>query len=314
MGIDNQNASYAVITDLKHSFYFGRIFHKIRYFLRLFCVYINLFCALIIKNNNFKAKCTLKIKHLKRFRGYVTGHTSLLLSIFRGFDDLGISYTFNKITPYTKNIILSWCDREDLKIIEKLRENNLVKKVVTTPVACKYDYELQYVFPEYNCIDKVLVASEETKNKYFVSKVKSEYIDKVLPWPSGVEIPKNINSQSILADCICYYKRLPKSKELQGLLNKYNIKFIDIEYGQYRYEDWIDLLSKTNFVIFYQDYVETQGLAMAEAWAYNKPTFIKTNDKYGPDKTCPYLDNKVELFFLDLNELEKIMEIGRAHV
>ena len=308
MNINKNIAEYAIITDLKHSFFIGRLLYKIKFLVRLFCSYFNYICFLIIKKKNQAKKHKYKIRNLKKFKGYEAGHASLLRSLFRGFDELNIPYTFNKITPYTKNIILSWCDREDLKIIQKLKNSNKIKKVVTTPVACKYDYDLQYIFPEYECIDKVLVASEQTINKYFKNKVNNKYFNKILPWASGVCLPKEVCNYNNTLDCICYYKKLPINSDIENLLKSYNIKFKNLEYEQYYYDDWIDLLKNTNFVIFYQECIETQGLAITEAWAYDRPTFIKTVDKYGDDKTSPYLSDKSGKFFTTLTELEEIIK------
>ncbi len=47
---------------------------------------------------------------------------------------------------------------------------------------------------------------------------------------------------------------------------------------------------------------------MAEAWAHNKPTLIKTKDKIGLNKTSPYLTKDCGLFFETNEELEEILE------
>lgn len=297
--MNKRQAQYSIITDLKHSWGFGHIIHTTKFKLKLIYLYIKY----LIKA---KEKTKFKIEFLKKYKGYETGHKSLLDSLFRGFDELDIPYNFNKITKHTNNIILCWCSKEDISIIKNIYKKK-EKKIITVPTACQYDYELQYIFPEYDCIDKVLVASKETKELYFLPRVKEKYINKVVPWASGVKIPEN-KKQKVLYDCICYYKKLPVNKDLINLLNSYNITFKNIEYGKYDFNKWIDLLDKVNFVIFFQDCIETQGLAMAEAWAHNRPTFIKTNDKFGIQKTSPYLTDQTGLFFESMQEIDKILQ------
>ena len=221
-----------------------------------------------------------------------------------------MSYTYNKLTNSTKNIILCWCDRNDIKFIEEQKKRGKIEKVITTPCACKYDYDWQYVLPEYGCIDRVLVPSKECINQYYEQKVKKEYIQKVLPWASGVELAEE-TSFRINNSCICYYKGLMPDKmlkkKIEAILEGAG-KCYNIVYGKYFFEDWIKLLDNVDLVIFYQDIVETQGLAMAEAWAHNKPTLIKTKDKIGLNKTSPYLTKDCGLFFETNEELEEILE------
>ncbi len=234
------------------------------------------------------------------------GHISLLSSLFRGFDELGIPYTYNEITKSTKNIVLLWCDRRDLKRVRKLKKHGRINKVVTVPTACKFDYDLQYIFPEYDCIDRVLCASEVTKQKNFVPRVKPEFIDKVIAWPSGVILPEKPRNK-IYNTCVCYYKRLTPDPKLRKKLEDMGIKCIDLVYGSYAISDWYNHLAKVDFVIFIQDITETQGLAMAEAWAHNRPTFIKTSDKTGLNRTSPYLTDQCGAIFTDTNELDNIL-------
>ena len=117
-------------------------------------------------------------------------------------------------------------------------------------------------------------------------------------------LPQLQTNSVIEYDCILYYKKISANKNLENLLNSKNIKFKTFEYSKYYFEDWEKSLDIVNFVIFLQNNTETQGLAMAEAWAHNKPTLIKTTTKTELGKrTCPYLVDEAGLYFETLEEL-----------
>ena len=178
--------------------------------------------------------------------------------------------------------------------------------MVTVPTACKYDYEYwMFQLAREKSVDCCLVASEWFK-EYYKTKLEPEFYNKVIPWASGVKLVKNKNSGPTMS-CICYYKKLPVNSSLNELLDKFGIKYYNLEYAKHNFIDWTELLKQVDFVIFCQDYVETQGLAIAEAWAYNKPTFIKLNTNEYGGKTSPYLTDKQGLFYNDIEELQKIL-------
>ncbi|MGM9994307.1 MAG: hypothetical protein ACI37R_06220 [Candidatus Avigastranaerophilus sp.] len=260
--------------------------------------------------NKRRKKYKEYIFSLFRYHGFkIIGHRALLESLIRGFDEINVPYTYNKLTDSTKNIIICWCDKNDIKFIEEQKKRGKIEKVITTPCACKYDYDWQYVLPEYGCIDRVLVPSKECINQYYEQKVKKEYIQKVLPWASGVKLPEE-KPLIIKNSCICYYKGLIPIKDLTTRIEAIigGGKCYNIVYGKYFFEDWIKLLDNVDLVIFYQDIIETQGLAMAEVWAHNKPTIIKTKDKIGNNRTSPYLNKSCGLFFKTTEELEEILK------
>ena len=294
-------AKYIIVTDLKHSFFFGRIVHKIKSTVKLLNLYARYYLYILINKKEKIKKNKFKIARFKRNKGYKLCHISLIESLVRGFNDLGVPFEFNKFTKDTKNAILCGVDRKDLKIIDKLKKSGKLEKVVATPVATGYDDGLLLELPEkYDCVDLCLIASEDAR-KYLY---KGNPNKKLMPWASGVKMPKLQNNSAIEYDCICYYKKIPVNKDLENLLNSKGIKFKTFEYSKYYFEDWEKSLDKVNFVIFYQDFIETQGLAMCEVWAYNRPTLIKTTTKTELGKrTSPYLVDKAGLYFETLEEL-----------
>lgn len=296
----NNSAKYAIISATKISY------------LLLFRTYAKFIYHCILGRTRLKDFFELDEVKYTNFLPII-GHRALALSLFRGFQKLNIPYTYNKITKSTENIILLWTDKKELMLIEKLKNQGKIKKVVTAPTACKYDYHyLQWHFSEINCIDYALYASNWVADiaKSHVDKI---YWHKIKIWPSGVDIPNQKQSSKINKSCILYIKRTTSSKqkieELQTYIESQGIKCYIINYGEYKFNYWEKLLDNVDFVIFYQDCKETQGLAIAEAWAHNKPTFIKNTIQNDLKiiNSCPYLTEKAGLPWTHIEDIKSII-------
>lgn len=184
--MNNKNAEYAIITSFKFKDRFVWNFYRK-------CLIFKIRFRMILRFYNISKvkKYQRKLQDLKLNRYKIIGHSSLLLSLFRGFDKLNIPFTYNKITRYTKYIILCWANAKDIDYIRKLRiDLSNIKCVVTAPTACQYDYEYQYRFAQENCIDFSLVASEWVKEAY-KTKMSNIYWGKIVSWASGVVFNEN---------------------------------------------------------------------------------------------------------------------------
>lgn len=250
-----------------------------------------------------KRKEVLKLTHGCK----IYGHEALLLSLLRGLNNLKVKYTYNKITKHTKNVILLWADKKDLNIIEKYKRTQKLK-VVTVPTACKFDYDyMQWQFPHENAVDVALYAAQWVAD-ICIQKAKKQNLHKIKVWPSGVLLatPALLHKKPTNS-CIVYFKRLPVNEELLRMLDELAIHYHIMNYGKYNFDIWKETLKTCDFAIFYQDYHETQGLALAEAWANNVPTFVKTKVKNSLEGTAPYLCAENGEYFVDLDELKKIL-------
>ena len=225
----------------------------------------------------------------------IVGHKQLELSLIRGFNDLKIPFKVNELSD---NLIILWADKIDLGVIKRLKKEKKIKKALTVPTACQYDYNyLMWAFPTYTQIDYSLVGSNQVKEKN--KKIIGEkFHDKIKPWPSGVKIEEiDLNKEPKNA-CICSFKKVPVNFDIVNFIKQQNITCYVVEYGNYDFNYWQNLLKQVDFVIFYQDYIETQGIAMAEAWANNRITLIKNG-------TSPYLTKQTGLSFNNVDELKK---------
>lgn len=256
------------------------------------------------KNKNY-THYNKKLNFIKKYKYNIYGHKSLACSIFRGFKNLNIDFTYNKIQAKTKYVIVLWCDRTDIKRLKKLK-TRFKFKLATAPTACKFDYDYQYELAKDDTVDFCLVGSPWVKN-LFLEKIGPTYANKIFPWPSGVELPVKPDKK-IKSKCLVYYKKEDVNDNLVKILNEHNIAYKNYIYGQYQIENWKDDLKKVDFVIFYTNIIETQGLALAECWANDVPTIVKYNENEFGGTTAPYLTDKNGLFYKDMDELRSILE------
>ena len=285
---------------------------KIRFKCFINIIFYSILSLLFLLINN-KIKFQKFSKKLSEVLTYKTpknyGHGAVSGSMIRGLKNLNIPFTINDINKDTEIVILLATTPEELEELSKLKKLGKIKKIVTTPV-CSTDSKFVFQLPVHECVDIAFIASDYVKNIYKkeLNNPSLDVMNKVVPWPSGVQVEEKIHENKFSKSCICYFKRTPVNEELVKMLESKGIKVHCFEYYKYRFEDYMNILKKVDFVIFNQNYIETQGLAMAEDWAKNRPTFINYDKNEFGGITAPYLTPQTGLFYLDLNGLEKIVD------
>ena len=151
---------------------------------------------------------------------------------------------------------------------------------------------------------------------------------KILPFPVDVERFVSNNSDKTI-DCFIYFKgREKKFKQfVEQYLQEKNISFVNIEYGKYNEEEYIDILNKVKFGIWIGCH-ESQGFALEEALSMNIPllvlnvktlhdevnhevihSYLEYKDKYNLKATsCSYWDERCGEIIYELSELEYGLE------
>ena len=140
---------------------------------------------------------------------------------------------------------------------------------------------------------------------------------KIACWYSGVNekfFSNNITKKK--KKVLVYFKTLNYIllEKIKVLLNKKNIDIIIIKYGNYSQVEFKKALSIVDFAIFISQ-SESQGIALAESWSMNVPTFVwkkkilKINNiKYQYTSAAPYLSSETGYFFSNIKQLEKIIK------
>ena len=151
---------------------------------------------------------------------------------------------------------------------------------------------------------------------------------KVLPFPVDVERFVSNNSEKTI-ECFIYFKGREKKIQqyFQQYLQEKNISFVNIEYGKYKEEEYIDILNKVKFGIWIGCH-ESQGFALEEALSMNVPllvynvksihdevnhegihSYLEYKDKYNLKATsCSYWDERCGEVIYEFSEIENGLE------
>lgn len=300
----NKKTEYAIITSFKKE---DRDLSFFSYYYSLSRFFIKTLLYKLLNNKEKYIKYHLCFDELKNSKGHkIIGHPTTLLNLFASFKKTKTPYTYNKITKYTKYLLVLWTDKEEMKKIENLKfsRGGGIKKVITFPCAAKFDYDWQYLIPTYDCVDYTLVHSPWVIEHYR-KKTPAKYMYKVKDWISGIE--HTYFDNKIHNNIICYYKKIPFNQELEDFIKSLNINCTNIIYQSYNLYEWYEALKKADFVIFIQDCIETFGMAHTECWAHNRPAVVKFNEnKYG-GRTVPYLCDKNGQYYHNFDELKAII-------
>ncbi len=113
---------------------------------------------------------------------------------------------------------------------------------------------------------------------------------------------------------------------IQERLTKMNARFVYVEYGTYRPEEYLNLLQESRALI-YLTRQETQGLAAMEAWFCDVPTMVwdrgyctSVGCRWDGASSCPYLTPETGMPFRDgadfdrrIGEFAERLQAGMYH-
>ena len=245
------------------------------------------------------------------FKRFQLGHPAVTKSLIRGLRINKFFFHFNdyKINKYDICWVLAGV--ETLKYALNVRDK--YKFLVVGPNVVNMPNNYNNILID-DRIDLILVPSTWIKCAY-AKYIKQK--SKIVCWYSGVnekffrnKIKKN-NKKVLI-----YFKTLNYNllEKIRVLLNKNNINTIIIKYGNYKLVEFKKALSIVDFAIFISQ-SESQGIALAESWSMNVPTFVwnkkisKINNvEYEYTSAAPYLTSETGYFFCNIKQLEKIIK------
>lgn len=242
------------------------------------------------------------------------GPSSVIRSLCCGLSQLKIPFNYN---PHNQNdvgdIVIVLSDIHQLTRAMHLKHEKKINRLLAGPLLMVRSNEYNHIAasPE---IDMYLVNSIWTKISYIEDEPSLKA--HIAIWPAGIN--ENYWKPTTLKDPINNHHVLVYQKtnnnqlvqNVQNLLKKYNFQAINIVYGSYNIEQYKQALEQSLFAIVIGN-SESQGIALAEAWAMNVPTLVYNLRKYSASgKTftinsfCPYLTDKTGIDWRELDELE----------
>lgn len=244
------------------------------------------------------------------------GHYGVTRSLIEGFKKINQNFNVNPHTiEEVGDIVHVLCDTNALAQAISLKRMGRIKKLLAGPNLMVRSNECNHILasPE---IDVCIVPSEWVKNAYIEDE--PSLAGRIQCWPAGVDTSywTPINKKAT-KKVLVYWKTESENfcSQVEDELKKHNWIPIRLRYGSYSAEHYKQILSEVAFAVF-MSRTESQGIALAEAWAMNIPTLVWNADKphiimgktYWPVSTAPYLTDAAGIFWKDVDELKTILE------
>jgi len=248
------------------------------------------------------------------------GHTAVTKSLIKGIKETGIKFSFNPFfLRKISDTVVVLSDVGALKQAISWKKRGVIKKLLAGPnileIPTKYNNIL--LSPE---IDKVLVPSEMTVEIY--EKLNPTLKGKVVIWYSGIDekywVPKDLPKEK---EILVYWKNFSTAfnLEVESVLKNKGYKISRVVYGFYKKSTFKKLLEKSVFAVFLS-VTETQGLALAEAWAMDVPTLVWDPEiehyylRNIKTTSAPYLTDKTGIRWKELDELEQLLSNNKLNL
>jgi hypothetical protein len=194
------------------------------------------------------------------------------------------------------------------------KRSGKIKRLLAGPnlVVSPKDHNGIILSPE---IDKYMVNSEWTKTAYIEDA--PQLSQNIAIWPAGVDTkywaPSQLLSIKNTNNVLVYWKTesLEFCQTIEQILRKHNWNPIRIQYGHYNQETYKQMLENSVFAVFISR-SESQGLALAEAWAMDVPTIVWNPNEltingriYSESSACPYLTLQTGICWKSFEEFEQ---------
>lgn len=262
----------------------------------------------------FKGALKYYVARIATILGRVRGPTSVLNSLERGLLTISYPHKINACLSTDQTVhVLS--NVEALRYAIQAKKDGRIKKLIAGPniVVLPTDYDNLIEAPE---IDKYLVPSIWVRDMYI--KLSPVLKNKIHIWPAGVALAEPYNKKTYPRRALIFRKHAPEElyQNVIDVLLKKNIKIEKLKYGIFTQKKYFDALRRADFLIYLQE-IESQGLALQEAWSQNIPTIVWNQGSFtyptGVTVTgnisAPYMDERCGVTFSNLDEFEVKLDV-----
>jgi len=263
---------------------------------------------------NFLYKPEAKYQNTK-FRG----HPAVTRSLVEGLQKLSITFKINPIVFSSSNVVIVLSGVETLRQAITLKRRGKISKLVAGPnvVVLSSDFDNLIASSE---IDLCIVPSNWVSDLY-VSE-NSSLAHRIFTWPSGVNELFWIENVDKKKGTIVFYEKnnvnpIPNTIPYQDAAKSLGYKIIVLKYGEFVHSSFIEILQSSILLVGFVTN-ESQGIAWAEAWSCNVPTFIWENKiasyagKFFSASPAPYLNSENGIFFNGVNDFKRKLELFKS--
>lgn len=205
----------------------------------------------------------------------------------------------------TENIFLMG-SHSNLRWLTAWRKKRRIRRLLLGPMMAERLQEIKSHFPH---IDGILAASEYHRQR--ISQ-DNDWLppSKIRSWPVGVDTEWWNENGGAKAHTIVYYKRAPTHllEYTCTLLRNMGRVVKVVTYGSYTQEQFLSLLREAECAVFLSP-SETQGIALAECWSCNVPTYVwRPTRGCAPPYSAPLLSPATGVFFYDVEHLSSLFD------
>ena len=192
-----------------------------------------------------------------------TGPNKVIKNLIKGLDKIKYPYVINKDPLFGEFIYIN----DDVVALKYLQKNKPEFKAIIGP---------NIIIPPNEKIDYtnlVLVQPSEWTKKFCIKYRFNK--SPIEAWPIGIDTDTFVPSNNMKDKVLIYFKNRFKF-ELSAVicaLEKREIKYSLIEYGEYREVDYQEALKRAKYIIWIGRQ-ESQGIAMGDALASNIPMIV----------------------------------------
>jgi hypothetical protein len=189
--------------------------------------------------------------------GRLSGPQKVVENLIRSLKDFDIKYAVNE-EVYEKNFLIAW----NYSTYKSLQNK---ESLLIGPQFWPWGRDVLSL----GVYNKIICPSNTTK------KIYTEFFPdlKVSVWPVGIYPPNIVDN--IKFDCLVYYKNRDQNDLQMTLefLEKRNISYTGLEYGNYSQEEFKESLSEVKYCVIV-DNTESQGIALQEMMSVGRPLFV----------------------------------------
>jgi hypothetical protein len=237
----------------------------------------------------------------------VGGHYGVTRSLVAGLHSLGVEFAYQP--PLARTTARNTIVLAGLNTLHEAiawRRNGHCQKLWAGPNIVDHPHQLDGIIlsPE---IDGVVVASDNMRQVFETAEPSLR--GRLRVWPAGVDEQYWKPSSSSYRDSLLIYnKRMPDlARRLEGILRDRGYRCSTLNYGEkrrdkYRPHVFRAMLDRAIACIFLT-FNEPQGIAAAEAWSMDVPTFAYRAEAVSNVDTIPYLTSDTGHYWSDIDEL-----------
>jgi hypothetical protein len=242
------------------------------------------------------------------------GHYAVTRSLVEGLKKTGVDFNYNpsREKDIAENVIVL-AGVERLKKLISLKNKGRIKRLFAGPNVCESPNDEEGILAN-RAIDVCIVNSQWTREIFIAER--NELKERMGIWYAGVDTDywkPPIPPQPANAIVYCKTHDTAFCKEVEDVTRSSGYNVISIQYGNYNTKEYKEALSKSLFAVFISK-SESQGIALAEAWSMNVPTYVwdprevvYKNRTPVETTSCPYLTNETGLRWKETAELKSIL-------